>query len=389
MASNWNHPVARISAEERQERLSRLRSAMEQQGISAVLLGATESLRYFTGLVWHPSERLFCGVVTLKGLTYIVPAFERSKVETLPMLPGNIVTWEEHQSPYASLPDLVGPSGALALDEQLPLFMYHKIARLFPADRLRDAGGLIRPLRARKSAAEIALIKRAMSITLEVHRRAHGILKPGIRTSEIESYIDAQHRALGATSGSSFCIVSFGMATSLPHGASGDPSLASGDLILVDTGFRLDGYHSDLTRTYAIDKVSSEIERVWQIEREAQQAAFAAAKIGAFAETVDAAARSVLVKHGLGPGYQLPGLPHRTGHGLGLEIHETPNFVQGDKTPLAAGMCVSVEPMIVVPEQFGVRLEDHLYMTASGPEWFTQPQPSLYEPFSNALPWVG
>jgi Xaa-Pro dipeptidase len=380
--SHWSHPVPRIADEERIERLARLRAGMEKAGLAAFLLGSTESLRYFTGLVWHQSERLVGAVVTATQLTYIAPGFECSRIETLPRLAGDIAAWEEHESSAALISGIVGPNGKLGLDEDLPLFAYHALARVFSAERLIDGGEIVRDIRIRKSKAEIDIIRHAMGITLEVQRRAHAIMKPGIRASEVVGYIDAQHRALGAPAGSSFCIVSFGLATSLPHGADGDQTLAPGDVILVDTGCRLDGYHSDLTRTYTIDEPSAEVARIWSIEREAQQAVFDAARIGASCESLDDAARAVLGRHGLGPDYNLPGLPHRAGHGLGLAIHEHPYIVRGYSLALASGMCFSVEPMIVCPNAFGIRLEDHIYMTETGPEWFTQPSASPTQPFA-------
>lgn len=212
------------------------------------------------------------------------------------------------------------------------------------------------------------------------------MLRPGMRASEVARYIDSQHRALGADGGSTFCIVSFGEATSLPHGAEGDPMLKEGELILIDTGCRMDGYHSDITRTYMLDAPTAEIQRAWEVEQEAQAAAFAAAEIGASCESVDQAARAAAMAHGFGPGYRLPGIPHRTGHGIGLEIHESPNLVRGDTTALDAGMCFSNEPMIVCPGKFGIRLEDHFYMTEAGPRWFTPPQHSLTDPFRGVEP---
>ncbi|HET8613127.1 MAG TPA: Xaa-Pro peptidase family protein, partial [Sphingomonas sp.] len=199
--------------------------------------------------------------------------------------------------------------------------------------------------------------------------------------SAVKRFIEEAHRALGAA-GSSFCIVQFGRATAFPHGLPGDQRLAEGDLVLIDTGCRVEGYHSDITRTYAFGPVDEEERTIWSLEKEAQAAAFAAARPGVPCEAVDAAARAVLEKAGLGPDYRLPGLPHRTGHGIGLSIHEPAFLVRGDKTPLAAGMCFSNEPMIVVPDRFGVRLEDHFYMTDTGPCWFTEPQPAIDRPVS-------
>ena len=241
---------------------------------------------------------------------------------------------------------------------------------------------MIQSLRSRKSPAEIALMTHAMTVTIEVHRRTHAQLRAGQRASEVVRFIDEQHRALiGA--GNTFCIVSFGEDTSLPHGGETDRLLAPGDVVLIDTGAPIDGYTSDITRTYVFGEASREFRAIWELERAAQAAAFAAARIGASCESVDAAARAVVERDGYGPDYRLPGVPHRTGHGIGLDIHEGPYLVRGDTTPLDVGMCFSNEPMMVVPGQFGVRLEDHFHMTADGPVWFTRPQASLDDPFAD------
>ncbi len=371
-----------ISETERRERLSTLRGRMGAAGVDAVLLGSTESLRYFTGLVWHQSERLVGALITQADLFYVVPGFERSRVDSLPKLDGAIVTWEEDENSAETVAGLLSAKGRVALDDALPLFVYHALAKALGAERLVDGARLIRDIRLRKSAAEIGIIQYAMNLTLEVHRRAHAYIKPGVLASDVVRYIDEQHRALGAAGGSSFCIVSFGEATSLPHGADGEQTYSAGDVILVDTGCRIDGYHSDLTRTYVLDEPDADFARAWAIERAAQQAVFDAAKLGAACSSLDDAARAVMVRHGLGPDYALPGLPHRAGHGLGLEIHEEPYIVRGNRTALERGMCFSNEPMIVFPGRYGIRLEDHIHMTETGAAWFTRPAESPTEPFA-------
>jgi Xaa-Pro dipeptidase len=175
--------------------------------------------------------------------------------------------------------------------------------------------------------------------------------------------------------------VQFGQASAYPHGLPGEQALEVGQIVLIDTGCQVQGYNSDITRTYVFGAPSPEQRRVWELEKKAQAAAFAAVKPGVPCEEIDAVARRVLAAAGLGPDYELPGLPHRTGHGIGLSIHEAPYLVRGDKTPLAPGMCFSNEPMIVIPDTFGVRLEDHFYVTEHGAAWFTEPQPSLEKPF--------
>ncbi len=372
-----------IGAEERRRRVEALRAAMERAEVSHVLLGSTSSLRYFTGVDWHPSERLCGALVSSTRIDYIAPRFELEKVAGLVTLKGDIATWEEHESPWRLVADLA-PAGVLALDPDLPLFMYRALRREIDDARLGDAVPLVGPLRARKSAAEIALMAHAKRLTLEAQRRAHGFLRPGVMASEVARFIDETHRVLGADGGSTFCIVAFGADTSLPHGPEKDRALAEGDAVLIDTGCRIDGYNSDITRSYVFGAPSTDYRSAWEAEKEAQAAAFEAARRGALCESVDAAARRSLERRGYGPGYALPGLPHRTGHGIGLDIHEAPNLVRGDKTPLDVGMCFSNEPMIVAPGKFGVRHEDHFYMSAEGPRWFTEPAASLDDPFANA-----
>ncbi|MGV9007601.1 MAG: M24 family metallopeptidase [Brevundimonas sp.] len=371
-----------IGVPEREARLAALRQQMEAAGVAAVLLGATTSLRYFTGLNWYASERFVGAIVHAGGgLEYVLPRFELDKIEGLIRLPGDILTWEEEDSPFRLIAGRIGARDKLALDERMALSMYRSLCGVMDSARLVDSGPMIQSLRSRKSPAEIALMAHAMTVTLEVHRRTHAQLRAGQRASDVVRFIDEQHRELiGA--GNTFCIVSFGEDTSLPHGGETDRILAPGDVVLIDTGAPIDGYTSDITRTYVFGEATSEVRTVWELEKAAQAAAWAAARIGMPCESVDAAARAVVEQAGYGPDYRLPGVPHRTGHGIGLDIHEGPYLVRGDTTPLDVGMCFSNEPMMVIPGRFGVRLEDHFHMTADGPVWFTRPQTSLDDPFA-------
>jgi len=347
----------------------------------------TANLRYFTGVAWHASERFTGALIRCDGtVEYITPAFERDKVAQITGVPGDICTWHEEESPYHLIADRLGNAGGLAVDEGVALFTWFGLCGAIDQARLLRGGTLINRLRCRKSAAEIALMQYAKDMTLEVQRRAWQSLAPGMRASEVAAYIDREHRALGG-SGNTFCIVSFGEDTALPHGGEADRTLKEGDAVLIDTGTQIDGYNSDITRSYVFGEASPDYRRVWEAEKRAQASAFESAAVGALCESVDAAARASLARDGFGPDYRLPGLPHRTGHGIGLEVHEAPNLVRGDRTMLAAGMCFSNEPMIVVPAKFGIRLEDHFHMTEDGPRWFTKPQPSLEEPFRGVAPW--
>ncbi|HEY4112647.1 MAG TPA: Xaa-Pro peptidase family protein [Rhizomicrobium sp.] len=376
---------ANITPAQRQARIGRLRMLMEERNIAAVVLGATTSLRYFTGIAWHPSERFTGAVITPSAIVYVCPGFERDKVQSLVSVPGDIRVWQEHESPYALIADAAS-SGKVALDDQMPLFTYLGLRRAMGDEQLVDGGPLINLLRRIKSAEEIALMQHAKTITLEVHRRARESLHAGSLVSETIRFIDQQHRAFGSDFGNTFCLVSFAEDTTLPHGGESERALKEGDMVLIDTGCCFDGYNSDITRSYVFGEPSKRQREIWNLEKEAQAAAFVAAQLGAPCESADWAARDVLEKAGLGPDYRLPGLPHRTGHGIGLDVHEAPNLVRGDKTPLEPGMCFSNEPMIVLPGEYGIRLEDHFHMTERGPRWFTEPSWSIDEPFKGVAP---
>jgi Xaa-Pro dipeptidase len=375
----WNDRAPPIASAERMKRLDRARAATATAGAQALLVNAGASLRYFTGIPWGPSERMVALLLPVSGDPMLVcPAFERGTLEADLGIAADLVLWEEDEDPVAQVANALGRGTTLAVDPLLPFAW---------GERLRGAGlslvdgaPVIDGCRMIKSPAELALLRQAKAMTLEVHRRAARILAPGIAASEVVRFIDAAHRAIGA-SGSSFCIVQFGRATAFPHGLPGEQYLAEGDLVLIDTGCLVDGYHSDITRTYGFGAIGDEERAIWSLEKEAQAAAFAAVRPGATCESVDAAARRVLEAAGLGPDYRLPGLPHRTGHGIGLSIHEPAYLVRGDRTVLAPGMCFSNEPMIVVPDRFGIRLEDHFHVTDSGAAWFTEPQWSIDDPF--------
>lgn len=382
--------AAPIDAEERRARIRALTERLKAEGLAALLLGPTASLRYYTGLDWHPSERLTGALIHADGrVEYICPRFEKDKVAGLTAaataVAGDILTWEEEESPYVLAAGRLPESGVLAVDDQAAAFIWLGLSRALGAGRVTDGASLILAQRSLKSPAEIALLTRAKAITLEVQRRTRHWLKAGVRTSEVMAFIDAEHRALGGEGGSWFCLVSFGDDTCLPHGGEGDRALQVDDVVLIDTGTLVDGYHSDITRTYVFGEPTDDFRRVWAHEKEAQARAFAAAQLGAPCHSVDDAARGYLTGLGYGPDYRLPGLPHRTGHGIGLDIHEAPNLVRGDVTPLAPGMCFSNEPMLVILGQFGIRLEDHFYMTDAGPVWFTEPSHSLDDPFGESV----
>ncbi|MBT9473628.1 MAG: Xaa-Pro peptidase family protein [Pseudomonadota bacterium] len=378
----WADRAPPISRQEHQARMTRAQELMAQIGADALIIGAGASLRYFTGVGWGATERLVAMILPREGAPRMIcPRFELGSLEASLGVDAEILLWEEDESPYALTARGLGEARSLAIDPALPFFVFNGVAKAAPDLKLLDGAPVVDGCRMIKSPAELALMSQAKAMTLEVHRRAAKILKAGITTAEVRRFIDQAHRALGADDGSSFCAVQFGVASAYPHGLPGEQALKDGQVVLIDTGCRVQGYNSDITRTYVFGDASPEQKRVWDVEKQAQAAAFAAVKPGVPCEEIDAVARRVLAAAGFSPDYDLPGLPHRTGHGIGLSIHEAPYLVRGDKTPLAPGMCFSNEPMIVIPDTFGIRLEDHFHVTAEGAAWFTQPQPSLEKPF--------
>jgi len=376
---------APIDAAERRARLAKARNLTRALGAQALLIGAGASLRYFTGVAWGATERLVAMLLPVEGEPIMIcPAFELGSLQASLGLEAEIRLWQEDEPPGALVAETLKALGVttLAFDPALSFQAFDDVRKAAPDLSVLNAAPVVDGCRGIKSSAELALLQYAKSLTLEVHHRAAAILRPGITTGEVKRFIDAAHRACGADNGSTFCAVQFGVASAYPHGVPGEQSLDEDDLVLIDTGCQIDGYHSDITRTYVFGTPSAEHRRIWAIEHEAQAAAFAAVKPGVPCEVIDQVAREVLQRHGLGPDYALPGLPHRTGHGIGLSIHEGPYLVRGDTTPLAVGMCFSNEPMIVLPDQFGVRLEDHFHVTPDGAAWFTKPSASIDRPFS-------
>ncbi len=381
----WSTPAPAIGADEFQQRLDQARRLMREQGVDALLITAGTSLRYFSGVPWGASERLVGLLLTQRGAPILVcPAFEVGSLERVLLIPAEVRLWEEHEDPQQLVADALREraAGSLALDPAAPYLVAERLRAVLGGKPLTEATAIIDGCRICKSSGELALMKQATAMTLQVHRLAAGLMREGISRGELVRFIDEAHRAMGADNGSTFCIVQFGQATAYPHGVPGEQYLQPGELVLIDTGCTVLGYHSDITRTYIFGEASAEQARIWALEQAAQQAAFDAVRPGVTCEAVDAAARKVVEQAGLGPDYRLPGIPHRTGHGCGMNIHETPYLVRGNQTLLEPGMCASNEPMIVVPDRFGVRLEDHFYVTGDGAAWFTPPSPAIDQPFA-------
>mgnify|MGYP003632425138 FL=1 len=370
-----------ISHDEHRARLSGLAQRMAKAGLDAVWLDAGSNLTYYTGMKWRASERLVGALVgTDGGVTYIGPAFEEGTLKLYMGVEAPLRGWEEHESPYSCVASLLASGARLGIDPAAPYFTITGLSEALDGTA-SNAGDVVLFGRARKSPVELALMQATKTATIEVHKAAGAILRPGITTAEVTEFIHTAHKTIGAPGGSTFCIVLFGPDTAFPHGVARPKALEEGDVVLIDTGCAMHGYQSDITRTYVFGEPTARQREVWDAEKACQIAALEAAQLGRTCASVDAAARAEAERRGFGPGYQLPGIPHRTGHGIGLDIHEAPYLVGGDATLLDIGMCFSNEPMICVPGGFGIRLEDHFYMTADGPRWFTEPSKSIEDPF--------
>lgn len=382
----WTQRAPAIGEGEYQQRIERARALLRANGRDALLIGAGTSLRYFTGVTWGASERLVAMLLTLDGDPLLIcPGFEAGSLAHELKIPAQPRYWEEHEDPYALVVDGLRARGAsrLALDPAAAFAIFTGLRAASPTLDLSDASVIVDGCRAAKTPAELALMKQATAMTLQAHRLAAGLAEPGVTTTQLRRFIDEAHRAFGADNGSTFCIVQFGQATAYPHGIPGEQTLREGELVLIDTGCAVQGYQSDITRTYICGRADAQQQRIWDLELAAQQAAFAAVRPGVSGEAVDRAAREVLERGGLGPDYRLPGLPHRTGHGCGMSVHEAPYLVRGNTRGLEVGNCCSNEPMIVVPDRFGVRLEDHFYVTENGAAWFTPPSLAIDRPFAD------
>ncbi|MFL0205190.1 Xaa-Pro peptidase family protein [Aquirufa sp. 2-AUSEE-184A6] len=372
-----------ISAEERMSRVAKAQKLMAEKNIQAIILDAGINMNYYTGISWHPSERSMLAVIPAKGeIHFICPAFEEDRFLEMAAAGTKVRTWEEDENPFALttsvLTNLGIQQGQIGIDEFCRFFIFDGL-RKTSNFQFVNADAITIPCRIIKSPAEIALMQKANDITVKAIQAGIAALSLGCTPRQISQKIAQAHTEQGAVHG--FASVTFGVATSFPHGSSRKQILKNSDVVMLDCGCSVGGYESDITRTIVFGEPSEKQKQIWDLEKKAQQAGFEAAKLGAPAENVDHAARKVLVDAGFGPDYKMPGLPHRTGHGIGMSGHEWGNMVRGNKAPLEIGMCFSIEPTIAIPGEFGVRLEDCAYMTADGPKWFSKPSPSISEPF--------
>jgi Xaa-Pro dipeptidase len=351
--------VQPITAEERRARIEKARRLMHENRIDAVLMEGGSSSFYFTGARQD-------GVLVLPLRGEVIWLSRASDDEG------------KYVAIASTLKDRGVATGRVGVEERVRFDVVDGVSKLAPALEFTSADPVTAGCRMIKSPAEIALMQRANDITIAAYKAALASLREGMTQRELSANIGAAYQALGVQGEA---MASFGQYTAFPHGSIEPQKLREGDFVLIDDGCRVEGYQSDITRTVIFGKSTDRQRQIWALERKAQDAALAAAKPGATCESVDAAARKVITDAGFGPGYKVPGLPHRTGHGIGLDGHEWTYLVRGNKTRLQPGMCFSDEPMIAIYGEFGVRLEDCMYITEDGARTFSKQSPAIDQPF--------
>jgi len=381
--SRMTDNVRPITLEERQGRIEKARKLMRDNRIDAIFVEPGTTMSYYTGMRWGTSERMFAMVIPAKGdIAWVCPKFEEERARELIKIGTDVRTWEEDENPGQKVADILKDrglrAGTIGIEERARFFLYDDIRKAAPTLKFVNATPVTAGGRMFKSPTEIALMQLANDITIEAYKATHASMTEGMTQGDFAGICAAAFRALGTTGG---IMVSFGKYTAFPHGSSTPQRLKEGDVVLMDGGCSVEGYQSDITRTFVFGKANDRQRKIWDLEKKSQDAGFAAARVGAPCEAVDAASRKVIVDAGFGPDYKVPGLPHRTGHGIGMDGHEWTNFVRGNKTPIQPGMCFSDEPTVVIYGEFGIRLEDCLYIDKDGPKFFTKQSESIDAPF--------
>ena len=372
-----------ISADERRARIAKVQALMVQRQISALLVEPGSTLDYFTGIRWRLSERITLAVIPARGeIVVVTPAFEEPSVRETLQVGGDVRTWNEHENPFErivqGLRDRGVVSGVIAAEPTLRFFIVDGVRQATNEYRIISADTLVRACRLIKSPAELSLMQIANNVTIAAIRSVHARIERGMTSADIGALMDRTTVALGGSP--EFSMVLLNEASAYPHGSLKVQTIRDGSVVLMDCGCTVQGYQSDISRTWVFGEANARQRKVWDTVKRGQEIALQTAKIGIPAGKLDDAVRGYYESQGWGPGYRLPGLPHRTGHGIGLDGHEPAYLVHGDATALQAGMCFSDEPGLYIPGEFGIRLEDCWAMTAAGPKPFTPLAKSLDQP---------
>lgn len=373
-----------IGIEERRARIANVQRLMRASGVGALMVEAGSSLVYFTGIEWWRSERLTAALIPVEGeIAIVTPFFEAPSIRESLAVAADVRTWNEDENPLRLVADWLKRNKLerrpVAIEETVRHFIVDGLQRALPGVKAVSGAPVVRGCRMHKSPAEIALMQIAADITVTAFRHAASKIERGMSPQDIGRIILSATTALGGTS--ELPLILLGEASAYPHGSGKPQQVRDGEVVLIDGGCSVHGYVSDISRTFVFGEATKRQREVWVQVHRGQEIAMDAARIGASAGSVDDAVGAWYTKIGYGPGYKLPGLSHRTGHGIGMDGHEPVNLVHGETTPLAPGMCFSNEPGIYIPGSFGIRLEDCFHMAPDGPRWFSTPPPSIDDPF--------
>ncbi len=373
-----------VSVDERLVRVARAQKLMQQNGVAALLLEAGSALIYFTGIRWRRSERFTGAIIPVEGdIAVVTPYFEEPSVRESMTFGDDVRTWHEHENPFeltaGTLADRGIREGRIAVEETVRHFISDGVQKAAPNMEMVSGMPVTRGCRMFKSAAEIALMQAANDVTMAAYRYVHSQIDKDMLPSDITAMMNSATRELGGVP--QFAGVLLNEASAYPHGTSQAQTLTERGIILMDCGCSVHDYESDISRTWVFGEPTRKQRDVWATVKRGQEMAMDAAIVGTPAGTVDDVVRAYYESKGFGPGYKTPGLSHRLGHGIGMDGHEPVNFVHGEETKLAPGMCFSNEPGIYIFGEFGVRLEDCLYITEDGPKLFSALSPSIDRPF--------
>ncbi|PHS28724.1 MAG: peptidase [Robiginitomaculum sp.] len=373
-----------IGVAERKARIAKLQALMQEQGIAATLLEAGSALVYFTGIRWWRSERFTGAIIPAEGeMAVVTPYFEEPSIRESMTFGEDVRTWNEHESPFALVAGILADrglsGGKIAIEETVRHFIVTGVQSVAPNFEIVSGAPVTRGVRMFKTPAELALMQTANDITMAAYKAIHPHIAAGQTSQDITTMMSEATRALGGAV--QFSMALLGEASAYPHGSKKPQEVRMGEIILMDCGCSVHDYESDISRTFVFGEPSKKQRKVWQTVKNGQELALETMQIGTPAGTVDDVVRTYYESEGYGPGYKTPGLSHRLGHGIGLDGHEPVNFVHGETTKLAPGMCFSNEPGIYIFGEFGVRLEDCLYMTKDGPKLFSALSPSIDAPF--------
>jgi len=381
-----------ITFDERRQRQEKARRLMRENNLSAILMMEGTSLNYFSGIRWWGGERLFVMVLPAKGESfYVCPAFEEGRArEQIAKSPDaanpDVRIWQEDESPYERVAQGVKDRGiasaTIGIEETVKFMFSDGLRKAASHVKFDSATPVTAGCRMIKSAHEIELMRLASKATLAAYEASYHAIQPGMSQYDVQGLVAKAHKQLGFEG--DFALVLLGEYSAFPHGSEQPQQIREGMIILIDSGCNVEGYVSDMTRTFVLGKATDKMKQVFDIVHRAQSAALAAAKPGAQCGSVDAAARKVITDAGYGPDYKY--FTHRLGHGMGMDGHEWPYLVRGNPKKLEANMTTSNEPGIYIRGEFGIRLEDDMHITENGAEFFTPQSPSLEDPFGKSSP---